>query len=145
MKIGEKIEIDIPNNPCFGCGPNNPNGLRLEFTRTAERSVETRFKAQPHHCGAPEVIHGGIQATLLDEVFGIVIRSQFASGEVPAIVTAEFTLRYRKPAPVGATVIVEGDFLREDGRNRFVEGRMRDEQGEVLTTAQARWVVLDSH
>ena len=143
MKIGEKIEIDLPGNRCFGCGPTNPIGLNLEFFRTGEHSVATEFTASPDHCGAEGVIHGGIQATLLDEVLGVAIRTLVPPGVQPGAVTAEFKLRYRKPALVGEPMRVEGEFVRGEGRNRFVEGRILDAAGNLLTVAEARWVVVD--
>ena len=59
------FQTDRPNT-CFGCGADNPNGLGLRFFETNE-GVEVEYAVHEHHGGAPGVVHGGIQATLLDE------------------------------------------------------------------------------
>lgn len=63
---------------------------------------------------------------------------------VPAsLVTAEFSLRYRRPVPVEAPIAVYGELERVEGRNLFVTGRIEDAAGQVLTTAEARWCRLE--
>lgn len=136
------IAIDIPGNRCFGCGPVNPVGLKLVFYPDGPQGVFTHFVAEPDHCGAEGVVHGGLQAVLLDEVMGTAIRAAHQGGEQPQAVTAEFNLKYRRPAPVGDSLRVEGRLLRAEGRNLFLEGRLLDEAGELLSSAEARWVVI---
>jgi len=62
-------------NPCFGCGPRNPRGLRLSFHRVGHR-VETQFLADGTMEGWPERLHSGILYTAMLEtanwtVFGL--------------------------------------------------------------------------
>ncbi len=141
-RIGESFLIDARENRCVGCSPHNSLGLRLRFRRSGEHSVETEFDAPEHLCGAPGVLHGGIQATLLDEVFGVAAKTGFPDGANPTLVTLEFQLRYRRPAPLGRPLRVSGRFLRREGRDVFVEGEIADAEGQVLTRAEARWRIL---
>lgn len=55
---GTPLEND-PRNPCVGCGPENPVGLRLAFRRLGDR-VETRLAATEVHQGWPGRLHSGI-------------------------------------------------------------------------------------
>ncbi|HKJ23687.1 MAG TPA: PaaI family thioesterase [Myxococcota bacterium] len=140
-QIGETWRNDGPEHTCFGCGHANARGLRLVFTRTGERTVEAPFRAEAHWCGAPAVVHGGIQAALLDEVMGMAGHLAFdaeADGDVD-IVTADFRLRYRRPVPVAAPLVLHGELQRVEGRDVFVGGEIRDAAGAVLTTGEARW------
>jgi len=59
-------EVTFRGSTCFGCGADNPKGLRLRFFETDE-GVEVDYVSPPHLDGAPGIIHGGIQGTLLDE------------------------------------------------------------------------------
>src|SRR5580765_5067305 len=52
---------------CFVCGESNPVGLKLRF-ETDGRLVQTRFTPLPQHVGFKQTIHGGLIATLLDEI-----------------------------------------------------------------------------
>ena len=140
MEIGELFRFDDPGNHCFGCSPHNPSGLQLAFTRTGDRTVECRTTVKPDFGGQPGVIHGGVQAALLDEVMGVAVHLAWPEGEDADCVTADFSLRYRRPAPTATELVLVGELDHVDGRNVHVRGEIRDGKGEVLTRGTARWV-----
>ncbi len=139
-KIGETWTNDGPDDTCFGCGHANQRGLRMAFTRTGERTVECRYEAAAHWCGAPDVVHGGIQAALLDEVLGMAGHCAIddEAGE-PEIVTADFRLSYLRPCPAGEPLRILGELVRTEGRDLYLRGEIRNAAGEVMTRAEARW------
>lgn len=51
---------------CFGCSPNNESGLNLEFWEEGEEVIAKWMPCKSFE-GFVNVLHGGIQATLLDE------------------------------------------------------------------------------
>ena len=57
-----------PDQQCFGCGPTNPHGMRLQFFRDGNKAVVTTLQPREGWEGPPRVLHGGIQATLADEI-----------------------------------------------------------------------------
>jgi uncharacterized protein (TIGR00369 family) len=134
----EEIVNDDPGNHCFGCSPHNEDGLRLRFVKTQSDVVETSYTAPSKFYGSEGVIHGGIQAAMLDEVLGVAAHACTDDEELE-IVTAEFRLNYRRPAPVGRPVVVRGRLVRTDDRDVYLEGEIIGEGGETLTTAEARW------
>ncbi len=137
MEVGETGTNDDPQNRCFGCSPHNPRGLRLVFTRTGEHTVEARYTVDPALCGVSGVVHGGIQATLLDETLGMT--AHHASGEDGHFVTVDLDLRYRRPVPTEVELVVRGELVRVDGRDVHLRGEIATPNGEVLTTAASRW------
>jgi len=52
---------------CFGCSPTNPSGLRMEFHEEGENIV-SRWSPGHDHQGFHDLLHGGIQATMMDEI-----------------------------------------------------------------------------
>lgn len=124
---------------CFGCGSENPDGLRLAFVETERGRVECRYAVPAHFRGPEGVIHGGIQATLLDETLGFAIESQLGVGDVE-LVTATFSLDYKRAAPIDTLITIRGSFDRTEGRSHFARGEIVDGAGQVCTTATARWV-----
>jgi acyl-coenzyme A thioesterase PaaI-like protein len=138
MPSSKKIVYDEPENRCFGCSPHNEHGLRLVFYEKEPGLVEAPLSAAPRHDGAPGVIHGGIQAAALDEVLGAAIHSGLGGRDVE-IVTVDFQLRYRRPAPSAAPLTVRARYLRQEGRKYYAEGEIVAEDGEVLTRADACW------
>jgi len=125
-------------NRCFGCSPDNPRGLRLRFESGDDGEVWTEYAAPEELCGAPGVVHGGIQAALLDEVLGHAAHVGSQEDDFD-LVTVDFRLRYRRPAPTGTPLRIRGRLLRAEDRDYYVEGEIVDATGEVLTRAEARW------
>ena len=135
--IGETWQNDGPEDTCFGCGHQNERGLKLVFTRTGERTVEAEYEVASHWCGPPDIVHGGIQAALLDEVTGAAAACGFDDGA--PVVTADLHLRFRRPCPAGKPLRIQAEIQRIEGHDAFVTGEIRDADGEVLTRAEARW------
>jgi acyl-coenzyme A thioesterase PaaI-like protein len=130
-------DADEPYDRCYGCGQGNAQGLRMTFEHR-EGSAECVYTAPDHLAGAPGVIHGGVQATLLDEVMGHAVHFADAAPDLD-IATVDFSLRYRRPAPVAVPLTIRARLLRAEDRDYFVSGEIVSPDGEVLTTAEARW------
>src|SRR5258708_4424781 len=53
---------------CFVCEPRNEQGLGVSFYHDDEaHRIVAEFTPQAYHPGAPQVMHGGISMSLLDE------------------------------------------------------------------------------
>ncbi|MEI6684206.1 MAG: PaaI family thioesterase [Bacteroidota bacterium] len=52
---------------CFGCSPDNPLGLHLVFTEEGDEIV-SHWQPDKNFQGYFNILHGGIQATLMDEI-----------------------------------------------------------------------------
>ena len=146
--MSRELVNDEPWNQCFGCSPRNDRGLRMRFTQNDDGSVETRLPVPEHLVGPPGTVHGGIQAVLLDEVMGMTARLSLdadadADEDGVLTVTAELRLKYRKPVPVGPTLVVRGSLVRSEGRNLFIAGQILGPEQEVMTEAEGRFRVLE--
>lgn len=99
---------------CFGCSPTHPHGLKLAFERHGDE-VHTRFTPGLEHQGPPGIVHGGLVATIADELAAwtvVVLRGQMGF-------TAAFDGRLRGPLRVGTELTGVGR-IRAD-RRRIVE------------------------
>lgn len=127
-----------PENKCFGCGGANPRGMHLTFEQDdATNRIRGAFRLGPEYQGGANFIHGGIIATVLDEVMGKVCRFRNVRA-----VTAELTVEYLKPVPVDADLEMEGKEIEMNGRNIHIAGEIRNQDGQVLARARGRFVVL---
>jgi uncharacterized protein (TIGR00369 family) len=127
-----------PENKCFGCGGANPRGMHLTFEQDdATNRIRGNFRLGPEYQGGANFIHGGIIATVLDEVMGKVCRFRNARA-----VTAELTIEYLKPVPIDADLEIEGKEIEMNGRNIHIAGEIRNQAGQVLARARGRFVVL---
>ncbi|MEC9382048.1 MAG: hotdog domain-containing protein [Thermodesulfobacteriota bacterium] len=57
----------IDNYNCFVCSDTNPIGLNLDI-RYEDTTTYAIFNLSNLYSGFPSVIHGGIQATIIDEI-----------------------------------------------------------------------------
>jgi uncharacterized protein (TIGR00369 family) len=86
---------------CFACGPNNRQGLRMTFHADEEAGeVFSRVKPVEEHAGYPGVLHGGIQATLLDEVAFWAVWDRVGK---PAL-TSHMEIAFRRPVTMSEEV-----------------------------------------
>jgi len=126
---------------CYGCGPRNPSGLHLAFVET-DAGVELEYAAPADLRGAPGVVHGGVQATLLDEAMCM---TAFAKGGAP-VVTGELTVRYSSAVPTETPLIVAAHITERRGNSYFITGTIRlAGSDEALTRAQGRFFAVAPH
>jgi uncharacterized protein (TIGR00369 family) len=127
-----------PTNKCFGCGGANDLGMKLTFVQdNVNRRIVGKFILGEAYQGGGGMGHGGIIATLLDEVMGKVCRFR----EVRAV-TAELTVQYLKPVKVNEEIVVEGYEAEVKGRNLFLVGEIRNSDGDLLARGKGRFVVI---
>ena len=113
--------------------------MRLSFDQDDSRQrIVGKFRLGPEYQGGGGFIHGGIIATVLDEVMAKVVRFSVTERAV----TAELRVEYLKPIPVGEEISVEGFLTRREGRQLYHEGEIRDSAGVLLARGQARFVIL---
>ena len=123
---------------CFVCGESNASGLKLRF-ETDGKIVRARFTPRAEHVGFKQTIHGGITATLLDEimVWACAIQTKrFAY-------CAELTVRYQGPLRPGEEVFTTGELVTNK-RNKLFEarGEVRDASGNVLAQATGKYLPI---
>ena len=116
---------------CFGCSPFNEIGLQLDFW---ENDDELLAKWQPRKSleGWSNVVHGGIQAALLDELAGwIVLIKMKTSG-----VTSALNIRYLKPVLISkGEIIVRGKVVSVDKKIATIEASLFDGEGTECASA----------
>lgn len=123
-------------NRCFGCGPANASGLRLEFLLAPDKSVVCLTTVSDLFEGHPGYLHGGIIATLLDETMSKSVRARgFTS------MTRHMEIDYRRPVPSCAPLRMEGRVVRTEGRKHWTEARILNAEGSAL--AQGKGLFID--
>jgi len=127
-------------NFCFGCGKDNPHGMRLKFTYDeAGKRFVCRFRLSRRYWGPPKHAHGGIIATILDEAMGKVNKIRHVIA-----LTSEMQVRYLKPVPLGQPLIVESRELRVRGREHINVAEIRNGKGDVLATSRGKFIAIDA-
>ena len=132
------LNADLNEGYCFGCGRNNPIGLKLNFTREGD-SVRTEFTPDRAHQGWPGLLHGGILGTLLDEAMS---NAAYATGNT--CLTASITIRLRQPVRVEVPLVISARVTRH--RKRLIEtaGQVCLKDGTVIAESTAKQFVAES-
>jgi acyl-coenzyme A thioesterase PaaI-like protein len=123
-----------PNSKmCFICGLENPVGLKLRIYQTEPGVIETTYTAPEHFQGYPGVLHGGIVATILDEISG---RAQMGDPSAPRFMfTGKLEVKYRKNVPTSKPLKIIGKAGKSKGKMAEGWAGIYDEEGTLLAEA----------
>ena len=122
---------------CFGCGAEQPHGLRLAVRAGEGVSVTAEFTVRPEHQGAPGLAHGGLLATALDEALGSLNWLMHTIS-----VTGRLETDFLRPVPVDAVLHLHARATARHGRKIYftATGRIGGPDGPVAVRADALFV-----
>lgn len=132
------LNADLDEGYCFGCGMNNPVGLKLKFSRDGD-SLSTEFTTDRTHQGWPGLVHGGILGCLLDEVMSNVA---YATGYT--CLTASISMRLRQPVPVEMPLVITARITRQRKKLIETEGRICLKDGTVIAESTAKQFIAEN-
>jgi uncharacterized protein (TIGR00369 family) len=132
------LNADLNEGFCFGCGRNNPIGLKLKFKPDGD-SIRTEFTPDRTHQGWPGLLHGGILGTLLDEAMSNVA---YATGNT--CLTASINIRIRQPIKVEVPLVITARITRRGKKLIETEGRVCLEDGTVVAESTAKQFVAEN-
>ena len=101
------LERSPEYNACFGCGQDNPIGLKLAFTWDGQ-AARAEITPSARYQGWPGLVHGGIMACLLDEGMGYA-----ATFDAGRCLTARMQIKLRRPAIVGEPLVIVASVKRK--------------------------------
>jgi len=124
---------------CLVCGVENPAGLHGRFFELEDGELLGVFRPRQGHQSYPGRLHGGISSAVLDETIGRAITIAH-----PGIwgVTAELTVRYRKPVPLTGEIRVLGRIVRDTRRLFEGTGEIVLPDGSVAAEASGKYVKM---
>ena len=116
-----------PASRCFGCGPANEEGLRIESFEEGEELV-AHFVTEAHHSAFPGMVNGGILGALLDchanWAAAMALKRERKMEAPPCTVTAEFTVRMKRPTPLGEELTLRARATEIADPKVWVEGEV---------------------
>ncbi|MDH3789305.1 MAG: PaaI family thioesterase [Xanthomonadales bacterium] len=123
-----------PNSEmCFVCGRSNPVGLYMQFYDDTENEVVSEYTVPAHYQGYPGIVHGGVVASMLDEIVG---RVSMIGDHHHFMMSVRLQVLYRHPVPVETPLRVVGRILRLRGRLGKAEGQIFLPNGTIACEAQ---------
>ncbi len=125
--------------------------IGVQFLSAQENAIQARIEMQPHLVGSPGRLHGGVIASVLDAlgglamVVGIVGRHPHDTVEqvmhrFARLGTIDLRVDYLRQG-IGQHFVAEAEITRLGGRIGSALMRMHNDQGQLIATAAAAYVV----
>jgi acyl-coenzyme A thioesterase PaaI-like protein len=116
-------------------------GARV-FVDAAARAVHGVWPVGRRVCGHPGIVHGGVSALILDEMFGQAYWAFYAQERGPGF-TASLTVDYKAPAPASSWLLCSVTVVSEEGRKVRLAATLADGApgGTVFATASCLFIV----
>ena len=116
--------MSAPYSMPYGDSPG-----RWKIAMMQDGRAEASWTPTPDMANPFGSVHGGIVATVIDEVTGAAVMSSMESGTAP---TVSLHVEYLHAIPIGGTYTVVGEIVRRGRAMAIVDGRILNEEGEVL-------------
>lgn len=130
---------EVEGYNCFGCSPENPLGVHMEFYEEGD-DILSFWKPRTDYQGWINTMHGGILSTLIDETSAwVVFRKLQTSG-----VTVRLDVRYKKPVMTTETQItLRGRVINNNRRIATICVVVENSRGDVCVEGTAEYYLFD--
>lgn len=122
---------------CFGCGKDNPAGLKARFYELEDKRVVALFEPGQVFQSYPQRMHGGVSASILDETLG---RAILPLEPECFAVTAEIMIRYKKPTPLDIPLKAVAEVTENNRRIFKARGELLLPDGTAAVLAEGVYV-----
>lgn len=138
-----------PKSICFGCGPANSRGLRIDSQVPKDAGVDAEVTAEwrpeAHHEAFPGVLNGGIIGALLDchsnWTASWFLMTRDRQETPPCTVTAEYSIQLKRPTPTGAPVQLRARVVESAAERVTVEATLTA-GGKVCASCRGVFVAV---
>jgi acyl-coenzyme A thioesterase PaaI-like protein len=126
------------NDNCFGCSPNNSSGLQLRFFTNGEKVVSW-LRVPKHLSGWDQIVHGGVIATMLDEVMGWTALHLLKK----MTLTKAIAVKFLKPVHVDEDIRIEGrPFGVKGDRKALMQGFLYNKDNALCAKATGNFALF---
>ncbi len=133
-----------PASICFGCGPANPDGLHIRSFPDGD-TVVTEWTPERRYQAFEGALNGGIIGTLFDchcnWTAAYYLMKQAGEDKIPATVTAEYSVKLKKPTPIAGPVRLVARVVEATARRATVEATL-EVNGEVCAQGRGTFVAV---
>ena len=116
---------------CFGCSPDHTSGLQMSFHEEGDMLIST-WDPKPQFEGYHGVVHGGILATIMDEIASWVVYVKIKA----AGVTSSIDVHFHKPVYMtGGSITVRAKVLRMRRNLADIKVEIYNQENELCSDA----------
>jgi len=127
-----------PGYNCFGCSPDNPMGLKMKFQKEGEY-ILSQWDPMDYYQGYGNILHGGIQSTIMDEIASWVVYTQIGTSGM----TADLTVRYKDKVYTNkGTITVKAKLAEKSRRLATIETQIFNHKNELCSEGTIRYFLF---
>ncbi|KAL3419941.1 thioesterase superfamily protein [Phlyctema vagabunda] len=135
-----KTAQTFPHCLSFSASPSSPSPSQKPYISSLRMLISLGAGLNGH----PDVCHGGILATILDDSMGflLVLNAALSGGEMENRKTSTVSLnvRFLQPVKTPNIIRVDASIKEVKGRKHFCEAIIRDHEGVKMAEADALWI-----
>jgi len=141
MKNWPQISVDTEKgySLCFGCGQENPIGLKLSFQWDG-KTARAEFTPTKFYQGWSGLVHGGIIMSILDEAMAYA-----ALFEGMNCVTAKMQVKLRRPASIGEPLIITSSTIKKARKLIETRAAISLKDGTLIAEGTATQFVINAN
>jgi uncharacterized protein (TIGR00369 family) len=99
------------------------------YSRRSDHAVDLFFEVRPAHCNSRGFLHGGVLASLCDNVMGLSLGAVLNNSRAN-IVTINLAIDYVGSAKIGDRILIEPRVIRAGGTTGFCDALAKN--GETI-------------
>jgi uncharacterized protein (TIGR00369 family) len=123
---------------CFGCSPNNEFGLQMEFYEDGDYII-SNWKPKKYLSGYGNILHGGIQSTILDEIASWVVYIKAKT----AGVTATLNVKYKNTVFTDkGKITVRAKLTDQNKKFATIHAEIIDADGNIGSEAEVKYFIF---
>ena len=130
-----------PDYKCIGCSPENPIGFNLEFFED-DNYIVSEWKTLENFQGFKNILHGGIQSTLMDEIASWCVIIKTGLGGV----TQELNVKYHRTVYTnGQTIKLRARLLKLEDSIAHIHAELINEAGKLCSEGEFKFFTFPEH
>lgn len=123
---------------CFGCSPKNSLGLQMQFYEDGDWII-CNWEPKMHLTGYGNILHGGIQTTLLDEIASWLLYIKLET----AGVTANINVNFRKAVEANkGNLTIRAKLLEHNRKLATIYTELINNNGDICTDAEVKYYIF---
>ncbi len=134
--------VEIPNREdhfCFACSSNNEHGIKMEF-KANDKEVVSEIIVADHLCGWDTLVHGGIIATILDEIMSWTTIYKLRK----FILTKNMSVDYKRIIRVGESIKAIGTVIDFTEREANLYSTLYNDKNELCASSNGIYALFTS-
>ncbi len=127
-----------PEYNCFGCAPNNPVGLKMEF-ELRNNAIHSNWTPSSDFQGFYQILHGGIVAAAIDEIASWAMQVLCKTSGF----TSEIQIKYLKPVYIEKSPLkLEARVESIQEKHAIIQVQLWDNEHTLCSTAKVDYYLF---